>query len=78
MKNHAKSSLLRSNAATFYAQLPQNRGSTLPNFSYAQTMQFKKNADTFAQALIQLWTSGDASAKTRPDGTYQTFSTRYF
>ncbi|MDF1827755.1 MAG: hypothetical protein P1U39_05705 [Legionellaceae bacterium] len=72
MKTQAKSSLLKSSAATFYAQLPQNRGLTLPDFNHAQTMQFKKSADNFARALIQLWTSGDASAQARCDVAWQT------
>jgi hypothetical protein len=72
MKTHAKSRLLKSSAATFNARLPQNRGETFAHFSHTQTVQFKKNADTFAQALIRLWMSGDASAKTRRDGTWQT------
>jgi hypothetical protein len=48
---------LRGGAATFSALLPENRRSTLPMFSHAQTIQFKKKADLFALTLIRLWTS---------------------
>lgn len=47
---------LRGSAATFTALLPENRRLTLPEFSYAQTIPFKKQTDVLALTLIRLWT----------------------
>jgi len=56
--NHTPS--LRSSAATLIAQLPQNRHSTLPAFSHAQTTQHKRNTNALALALIRLWTASES------------------